>query len=184
MIIRPLITGILSLLPGARLIHYRRSKKYIDYADARYCYSVWLRHLVSAYESGLIPSFPRVIAELGPGSSLGAGLAGLISGAQRYYGLDIVKYCSNLHNLEIFDALVALFQAGTPIPDENEFPSVKPTLRSYDFPGHIFSGELFKKTPERERISQLRKELIALSQEHPSSFAPALLRDVVLRSYC
>ncbi len=163
MIIRPLITGILSLLPGAGLIHYRRSKKYINYANARYCYCVWLRHMVAAHESGLLSAFPQTIAELGPGSSLGAGLAGLISGAGRYYGLDIVRYCANLRNLEIFDALVNLFQAETPIPDENEFPNVKPSLKSYDFPGYILSDERLKKALDLGRISQLRKELAAMN---------------------
>ena len=167
MIIRPLITGILSLLPGSQIAHYLRAKKTINYADARYCYCVWLRHLAAAQESGLLSTFPQTIAELGPGSSLGAGLAGLISGVQRYYGLDIVRYCSDLRNLEIFDALVNLFQARTPIPDENEFSHIKPFLKLYDFPGYILSDERLKKTLDLERISQLRKELIALNQGHP-----------------
>jgi len=168
MLIRPLITGILSLLPGSQIAHYLLAKKNISYANARYCYSVWLRHLLTAHESGLIPVFPETIAELGPGNSLGTGLAGLISGAHTYYGLDIVRYCRDNRNLKTFDELVALFRARTPIPDESEFPQIKPVLKSYAFPRHILSEERLKKALTPERIAQLRADLISLGREHPS----------------
>ena len=168
MIIRPLLTGILSLLPGSRIVHYLRAKKNISYANARYCYCVWLRHLLAAHESGLLTVFPRTIAELGPGNSLGTGLAGLLSGAMQYYGLDIVKYCSSRRNLEIFDELVGLFQARAPIPDENEFPEIKPSLKSYAFPRHILSEEHLKITLAPERLAQLRSDIISLGRDHPS----------------
>lgn len=178
MFIRPIITGILSLLPGARLVHYHLSKRHIDYADARYCYCVWLRHLAAAHESGLMPSFPEVIAELGPGNSLGTGLAGLISGARQYYGLDLVRYCSDSRNLEIFDALAKLFQTKTPIPGEGEFPQVKPFLKSYEFPAHILSDDHLKKALDPERLARLREELVELNRarapqtRHIRYFAP------------
>ena len=38
---------------------------------SRYCYSVWMRHL--GYWSKHKQGVPRVVAELGPGSSLGIG---------------------------------------------------------------------------------------------------------------
>src|SRR3977135_940863 len=38
--------------------------------SARYCYSVWLRHLVNAWQQGL-HTLPEVVVELGPGSSQG-----------------------------------------------------------------------------------------------------------------
>ena len=163
MLIRPLITGILSLLPGSRFAHYLLAKKTRAYANARYCYCVWLRHLLAAHENGLLSAFPRTIAELGPGSSLGTGLAGLLSGAERYYGLDFVAYCSDTRNLEIFDELVGLFRARAPIPDEIEFPLIQPPLKSCAFPGHILSDEHLKRTLAPERIARLREELTGLS---------------------
>ena len=48
--------------------------------SARYCYGVWLRHMKMAREAGLDTN-PRVVAELGPGDSLGIGLAALLAGA-------------------------------------------------------------------------------------------------------
>ena len=40
--------------------------------NARYCYSVWMRHLVSACATGGVP---KVVAEIGPGRSVGCGIA-------------------------------------------------------------------------------------------------------------
>ena len=54
-----------------------------------------------ANRNGILNGVPAVIAELGPGNSLGVGLAGLISGAEKYYGLDVVKYSSSSETLSI-----------------------------------------------------------------------------------
>jgi hypothetical protein len=59
--------------------------------SARYCYSVFLRHLIMLDRVGA-PTDPRVVAEIGPGASIGAGLAALLAGAETYYGFDIKAY--------------------------------------------------------------------------------------------
>ena len=46
--------------------------------SARYCYAIWMRHLLKLQENGLT-SIPKIIAELGPGDTLGIGLAAMIS---------------------------------------------------------------------------------------------------------
>ena len=69
---RALAKGILSFIPSANsiLIGSRLARSRLGGADsARYCYSVWLRRMVMAYDHGL-PANPRVVAELGPGASL------------------------------------------------------------------------------------------------------------------
>jgi len=66
--------------------------------SARYCYSVWLRHLVMAKKNDLNP-YPKIVAELGPGDSIGIGLAALISGCEKYYGFDVVEYANIERNL-------------------------------------------------------------------------------------
>jgi len=45
--------------------------------SARYYYSVWLQHLVHAHLNG-VREVPRVVAELGPGNSLGISSIGLL----------------------------------------------------------------------------------------------------------
>src|SRR5687767_9884078 len=82
--IRALLKGAATYLPIVRQYACRGSG---GTTSARYCYSVWLRHLVKAHESGL-NSNPGNVAELGPGDSLGVGIAALLSGADHYYALD------------------------------------------------------------------------------------------------
>jgi len=125
---------------------------------ARYCYSVWLRHLSIAYENKLTTQ-PNVIAKLGPGDSLGIGLAGLISGADKYYAFDVVKYSTTERNVRLFYELVDLFRAREDIPDEAEFPDVKPYLKSYQFPHHILNDARLKACLQPDRIQTIKDAL-------------------------
>ncbi len=108
--------------------------------SARYCYSVWLRHLCQAQRYGLNTS-PSVVAELGPGGSIGVGLAALLTGAERYYALDAVPRASDVRNQTVHRDLVQLLAARTDIPDEREFPRLHPSLPAYDFPRGILTDE-------------------------------------------
>lgn len=123
--------------------------------SARYCYSVWLRHLVIAKNNGLNP-YPRVIAELGPGDSIGVGLAALISGCEHYYALDIVEHANIARNIKIFDELVMLFKERSAIPGEDEFPKLKPYLDRYDFPADILNDDRLVQALDASRIANIR----------------------------
>jgi SAM-dependent methyltransferase len=125
---------------------------------ARYCYSVWLRHLVSAAESGLNCD-PRAIAELGPGDSLGIGIAAVLTGAERYSAFDIVLHANTERNLSIAAELIELFRAHADIPDNTEFPNVGPTLNDYRFPGHILTEERMRRALDPVRLDRIRRSL-------------------------
>ena len=153
--IKQLCYGLSSFIPG---VYESFSKKTGGSNNARYCYSVWLRHLIIAYENKLY-NYPEIIAELGPGASLGVGFAGLLSGANRYYALDAVKHSNIENNLLVFDELIKLFQNRENIPGEEEFPLVKPYLDSYDFPKHILTDELLNITLEKSRIEKIRESI-------------------------
>ena len=72
----------------------------------RYCYSVWLRHLITApYRYGFKITRAR-IGELGPGDSIGIRLAALLTGASRYVGLDTVPFSAKADLEPIFEELV------------------------------------------------------------------------------
>lgn len=165
MYIRPIITGLLSFIPGMKKLHYQLSKGKIGESSARYCYSVWMRHLSMANKNGILNGVPAIIAELGPGNSLGVGLAGLISGAEKYYGLDVVEYCSSAETLGLFDEIAELFRRKSDIPDESEFPDLKPRLDSYKFPNHIFANGRLEKALCEERISKIRNAVSAFSEK-------------------
>ena len=112
--IRQLLFGAATYIPGVYSLVTKRQR---EGSSARYCYAVWLRHLVVAHRHGL--NFqPRIVVELGPGASLGVGLAALIAGAETYYACDAVRHANTDRNLELFDEIVALFRRREAIPAE------------------------------------------------------------------
>jgi len=157
--VRSLVSGVLSITPL-----WKRTQKESGGTDSsRYCYSVWLRHLSIAHELGL-STRPNSIAELGPGNSLGTGLAGLITGAQRYYAFDVHKHSKFENNLKILDELSELFRAQADIPDEKEFPEVKPTLKSYQFPKQILPDIYLSSCLKEDRILSIKNAVLNCEQ--------------------
>jgi hypothetical protein len=122
--------------------------------SARYCYSVWLRHLSILGANGFRVTGARV-GELGPGDSIGTGLAALLSGAKSYIALDVVPFSARADLLAIFQNLVALFSSRAAIPNHQEFPGVRPSLESYAFPYHLVDYSDFG-----SRVANLRRKLI------------------------
>ena len=112
--LKQLIHGTATFMPG--LNHYH-AKGTGGTDSARYCYSIWLRHLVMAKSNGLNP-YPKIVAELGPGDSLGIGLAALISGCDKYFAFDVVEHANTERNVKIFDELVTLFRDRVKTPDK------------------------------------------------------------------
>jgi methyltransferase family protein len=155
--------GVATFIPG---VPKSRGKGTGGTDTARYCYSVWLRHLSKCRDQGLW-DFPQVVAELGPGDSLGLGFAALLSGADQYYAFDVVEYANNEKNLEIFDELLDLFQQRADIPDDVEFPSVHPSLESYDFPADVLSEDHLNRALSKQRIERLRSSVV--NAEVPNS---------------
>ena len=107
--------------------------------SARYCYSIWLRHLVMAARHGL-PTDAKAVTELGPGDSIGVGLAALLCGAECYTALDVVRHANVEGNLRVFDELVARFSRREDIPGDGELPSAQPRLQSYRFPAEVLDA--------------------------------------------
>lgn len=160
--IKQLIYGMATFVPG---VNRYRAKGTGGTNSARYCYSVWLRHLVMAKENGVLTKFPKIVAELGPGDSLGIGFAALLSGCEKYFALDVVKHANAERNIEIFDELVSLFSRREPIPGEDEFPRVKPFLNNYQFPNDILNESRLQDALERSRIEKIRNDIIHESNQ-------------------
>lgn len=150
-----LLYGIATFIPGVAAVFGRGAG---DSSCPRYCYSVWLRHLVTAAANGLkVP--PQTVAELGPGDSLGIGLSALLSGAERYHAFDVVEHAQVKRNLRILDELIRLFQARAPIPGPDEFPEVHPLLPSYEFPRHVLTDELLAAALADDRLARIRQSV-------------------------
>lgn len=162
---KAILEGGLSLLPGGGWL-FGKGTQGTD--SARYCYSVWLRHLVKA-QAHRFSTIGGTVVELGPGDSLGIGLAALLSGASRYIAVDVVRHANVEQNLTIFADLVRLFTARAPIPASNEFPALKPELDDYDFPVKLLDEAAIARNLAPERINAIIAALKGEGREDESS---------------
>jgi hypothetical protein len=170
--------GALTLLPGFPCnLLWRHTGGTIS---ARYCYSVWMRHLVSINK--LRSGVPKSIAELGPGDSVGIGLAALLSGAERYVALDVVKYADLSGSCELFEELVMLFKERAAIPNQEEFPDIKPLLNDYSFPASILTQEILADSLSESRLEMLRLGLRTGGDESCLSYAAPWFDANVMKS--
>jgi hypothetical protein len=155
-----ILKALATFIPG---VYRLRQENPRGTVSPRYCYSVWLRHLVMARRAGL-PTSPRVVAELGPGDSLGLGLAAILSGADRYFAFDVVQYAHSAGNAAVLEGLIELFRARSPIPGDDEYPQVLPKLASYAFPHDILTEPRLAAALAEDRVAALRA---AVASENP-----------------
>lgn len=155
MILKPLIKGLLTFIPGSQ--HFPLNSKTGGTDSAAYCYDVWLKHLTLLWNSGL-RLVPNTVAEIGPGDSLGIGLAALLSGANTYYALDVINYYNVDLNIKIFDTLVELFRsrAGRSIKG---WPDYDKYLNGQLFPSHILTNDSLIASLSPNRIAMIREIL-------------------------
>lgn len=125
--------------------------------SARYCYSVWMRHLIHYYQ--IKKDIPRVVAEFGPGDTIGNGVAALLCGVEKYYALDFTRYAGMRKIEMIFDQLLKMMWERSPIPDDSEFPGLYPKLKSYSFPDYILTDEILEECLSEERVKRIRSDL-------------------------
>jgi hypothetical protein len=138
--------------------------------DARYGYAVWMRHLTMLHQHGIAGPFASVV-ELGPGNSIATGVAALLSGAQRYTGLDVLEHMAHKTNPEVLDEVVGLFHRRAPIPGPEAYPALNPALESYAFPAAALDANLFD-VPAR--VAAIRAALL-----DPDSDTQQKLRHIV-----
>jgi len=136
--IKPVVKGLLTFIPGMTRILPRGHTGGTN--KASYCRDVWLKHLSMLQANGM-RSLPHTLAELGPGDSIGVGLAALLSGVNRYYALDVVSFSNTGFNLAIFDELAALSKARDASLSENRISRIRNAITS---PGSEHDGVTIK----------------------------------------
>lgn len=151
--LRSLAKGMGSFaVPSLRTFHQESGTIAADH-----CYTIFLRHytLIAPYLGERTSPVPPRVAELGPGSSVGTGLASLLSGAEHYTALDLIDHLDSETNVEVPDGLVELFQAKTEIPCSGpHFSRVFPMPRHEHFPDELV-----------EQVTALSEErLLAIKQ--------------------
>ncbi len=105
------------------------------------------------HRNGLIQSAAGLhqVAEIGPGDSLGTGMAALYAGAQQYSALDIIRHADTLTNRRVNDHLLELFLQHREIPHQ-AFPDLSPSLPDYSFPEELLPADTQTYRERHERI--------------------------------
>jgi SAM-dependent methyltransferase len=168
----PLAKGIVKSLPGMEHILHKRPGSTVN---SRYCYAVWMRHLLNARENGM-SRHPSSVVELGPGGTVGVGMAALLSGTEQYTGLDVVNNWQSERNIRVFDELLILFREREPIPGKGEFPKLHAPLPSLEFPSHILPDQWLRQSLAEERTRRIREALKRALDEEGEE---ALIRYIV-----
>ena len=149
----PVVRGLASCVPGWYSWNLRR--RTLRTANPAYCYSWWIRHISLLELSGHRPVL-QTVAELGPGGSLGVGLASLLSGANTYYARDIVRYSEVELSLRMLDGLIELFRKRTPVVLSYAEPNERPV-----FPSNLLTSDVLERSLNAERIADIRRALTA-----------------------
>jgi hypothetical protein len=152
--IKALVSGVVTWIPG-----FRAMRRTGGTDSARYCYSVWLRHLRLANRARAGQGVPHVVAELGPGDSIGIGLCALLSGAERYFAFDVVEYPDLRSNLAIFEELVQLFRRRESIPGADEFPGLHPEIDDLSFPRELLDDRHLEASLSAARVQHIRDSI-------------------------
>ena len=155
---RRVVVGGLTLVPGFNELTRRDQRTGTGGTNsAAYCYDVWMKHLTLASANGL-QALPEVVAELGPGDSIGTGLAAMLCGANHYFALDIIEHANVTENLKVFDELVAMFEAraGRSTPGWPDFDN---HLGDGLFPHHILDPELLGRSLAPSRVAEIRRRI-------------------------
>ena len=148
----PVVKGALTFVPGVMALRGQGTTGGSDSAD--YCYGVWLKHVSLLADAGL-RGVPPVIAELGPGDSLGTGLCALLSGAERYVALDVVQFANTARNLLVFDRLVQLFRERAPRPTRG-WPDFDSLLDARHFPSAVLDEARLSRSLAPDRVAAIR----------------------------
>lgn len=153
------LRGALTFVPGIYRLAPKIGVGTGGTDSAKYCYGVWMKHLVMLHDIGYT-GIPQTVAEFGPGDSLGIGIAALLSGADQYFALDIVKHADTEKNLAIFDDLLRLFRARASRPKRG-WPDYDALLDDRLFPSRILTEELLAEALAPERVTRIRDAVAA-----------------------
>jgi hypothetical protein len=148
--------GILTWIPGVRQAFFNRDAAH-GTESASYCYGVWLKHLTLLWASGM-GTVPRTVLELGPGASVGTGVAALLSGAERYIGIDAVAHARPQTNDAVFRDLLELFLTKAPRPQAG-FPPIDHYLDARLFPSMILDGARLETALYSKRLDTIERSV-------------------------
>jgi SAM-dependent methyltransferase len=157
--LKPLLTGMLTRVVPA----LRRVRGGGGTASASYCYEVWVKHLAMLAAGGSC-GVPRTVLEVGPGDSLGTGLAALLSGASRYIATDAVRRTDPARDAALLDELAGLLRRRAPRPRKG-WPDYDALLDAGLFPGSTLTDSHLEQALAVPRVAAIREALAGRPNE-------------------
>jgi hypothetical protein len=152
----PIARGLLTFVPAINdLVSTSRSEGQTE--SARYCYSLWMRHLTLLHAHGYRGT-PNTVAELGPGETLGVGLCALLSGADHLIGLDVVAHSDLEKNQVILNALLPLFRERASSLLQG-WPDFSAYLDDRHFPSQFLTDDTLAYALRPDRVDAIRRAL-------------------------
>lgn len=109
--------------------------------SAEYSLGVWLRHLEQCRRAG-IEVHPGTLVEIGPGDSVTTGTSALLSGFDRYVGVDVVPHIRWELALEHLELLTDWFASGQLPPMPARYSRALPPLAEWKRPESLRPGTL------------------------------------------
>ena len=158
--------GLLSWVPGIQSTFYDQRAAH-GTGSAEYCYGVWLKHLAVLAASGM-KDFPESVLELGPGESIGTGVAALLSGAERYVAIDAVPHMKPETNVQLFRVLVSLLQSRAP-RSRGGFPALDPYLDERGFPSSALPEAHLASALDPRRLARIEHAVRNIGRSDPEA---------------
>ena len=147
---KPLLGGLATkVAPSLAATFGQRNQPRVT---ADYYYTVWLRHVSMAALHDCWNA-PASVLEIGPGRTLGAGLAALLSGTQKYLAFDASALLTPVEDAPLLQALATLFRQRLPFAERDRI------LTSTTFPGELFPGERLAESLSDQRLARIRQSV-------------------------
>ena len=160
---RALAKGILTWVPGLQRAFLETTGG--GASSASYCYGVWMKHLVLLWHHGM-REMAHSVVELGPGDSIGTGLAALLSGAERYVAVDAVAHMRAESNVALLHELVRLLRTHAGRPSAG-WPRFDQWLDDRLFPADILDDARLAATLAPERVKRIADAVHAMAAGEP-----------------